>query len=52
MSVFSKLFLVSYNSNVALFNHERQWIIVKLLKGIGKVSVYLVDYYVYNKTAQ
>ena len=38
MSVFSKLFFVLYNSNVALFNHERQLIIVKLLKGIGKVS--------------
>ena len=37
MSVFSKLFFVLYNSNVALFNHERQLIIVKLLKGIGKI---------------
>ena len=38
MSVFSKLFFVLYSSNVALFNHERQLIIVKLVKRIGKVS--------------
>ena len=37
MLVFSKLFFVLYNTNVALFNHERQLIIVKLLKGIGKI---------------
>ena len=37
MSVFSKLFFTSYNSNVALFNHERQLIIVKLLKVIVKI---------------
>ena len=37
MSVFSKLFFILYNSNVALFNHEIQLIIVKLLNGIGKV---------------
>ena len=36
--MFSKLFFVLYYSNVALFNLERQLIIVKLLKGIGKVS--------------
>ena len=43
MSVFSKLFFVLYNSNVALFNHERQIIIVKLLKGICKVSAKFAD---------
>ena len=38
MSVFSELFIFLYNFNVALLNHERQLIIFKLLKGIGKES--------------
>ena len=37
MSVFSKLFFVLHNSHVALFNHDKQLIIVTLLNRIGQI---------------